>query len=458
MAPSAAAPRGMRAFLVIWIGQVISIIGSGLTSFGLAVWIFQRTGEATPFALTALFGNLPRILLSPVAGAVADRWSRRWVMILADAGNALVTVAALLLITAGGLEVWHIYLIALAGSVCGAFQEPAYTASITMLVPKQDLTRANGLVQMSQALEMLAAPLLAGALFGLVGLRGLILIDFITFFAAIGALLLTPIPQPAATERPASGSGLRRLLGDAAFGFRYLSSRGGLFGLLLYFALVNFLLNFAGILTGPLTLSFSTPTALGLIQAVAGVGMLAGSIALSAWGGPKRRIQAVLGFISLMAIGLVAIGLIPSPWLVGAGFFCMLFCVPLASGASQAIFQTKVPADAQGRVFAIRTMLSRSMMPLAFLISGPLADRVFEPALQPGGALSGSWLSAWFGPEPGRGIGLMFVLAGVLLAIVSALAAANPRIRNVEAELPDALPDAPPATAPAAVAAEGAPA
>lgn len=456
MTASPAAPRDMRAFLVIWIGQVISIIGSGLTSFGLAVWLFQQTGEATPMALTALFANLPRILLSPVAGTVADRWNRRWVMILADTGNALVTLAALLLISTGQLVVWQIYLIALASSVCGAFQEPAYTASITMLVPKQDLGRANGLVQMSQALEMLAAPLLAGALFGLVGLNGLILIDFVTYFAAIAALLAIPIPQPVVTDSASSGSGLQRLLADAGFGFRYLRERSGLLGLLLYFALVNFLLNFASVLTGPLTLSFSSPAALGLIQTVAGVGMLAGSIILSAWGGPTRRIYAVLGFIALMSVGLVVIGAYPSPWLVGAGFFGMLACVPIASGSSQAIFQAKVAAEVQGRVFAIRTMISRSMMPLAFLISGPLADRVFEPALRPGGALDGTWLGTWFGLAPGRGMGLMFVLAGLVLALASALAAANPRLRNVEAELPDALPSAPPETEAAPVVAEAA--
>ena len=217
---SLSAPRDMRHFLVIWAGQVISLIGSGLTSFGLAVWIFQRTGEATPFALTALFGNLPRILLAPVAGVVADRWSRRWIMILADIGSALVTLAALFLLGSGQFAIWHIYLIALAGSVCGAFQEPAYIASITMLVPAKDLGRANGLVQLSQALEMLAAPIIAGALFPAVGLGGLITIDLITFGAAVGALLLIPVPQPPAAPRTEAQAG-RQFWRDVAFGFRW---------------------------------------------------------------------------------------------------------------------------------------------------------------------------------------------------------------------------------------------
>jgi MFS family permease len=133
----------MRTFFIIWLGQVVSIIGSGLTAFGLAVWIFEQTGQATPFALTIMFANLPRILLSPLAGALADRWNRRRIMILADTGSAVITLSAFFLLTFGQLAVWHIYVIATLYAILGAFQEPAYTASITMLVPAKELARAN---------------------------------------------------------------------------------------------------------------------------------------------------------------------------------------------------------------------------------------------------------------------------------------------------------------------------
>ncbi len=437
-----AAPRDMRRFLLIWLGQVISIIGSGLTSFGLAVWIFERTGAATPFALTALFSTLPRILLAPVAGVVADRWNRRWIMILADTGSALVTLAALFLLNSSHFAIEHIYLIALAGAVCGAFQEPAYTASITMLVPPQELGRANGLVQLSQALEMLAAPIIAGALFPIIGLSGLITIDLITFAAAVGALLVVAIPQPPASPRT-ERSAARQFAHDAGFGFRYLAARPGLLSLMLFAALVNFLLNAATVLTGPLVLTFSTPTALGVIQSVVGLGMLAGSVIISVWGGPRRRIVGVLGFIGLMAFGLAFIGLFASPWTVGAGLALMVLGAPIASGCSQAIFQAKVAAEVQGRVFAVRSMIARSMMPLAMLLAGPLADRVFEPLLRPGGAWADTWLGVWLGVGAGRGMGLMFIAAGALLLAATAAAALNPRLRNVEADLPDAVQPAP---------------
>ncbi|HXD12080.1 MAG TPA: MFS transporter, partial [Anaerolineales bacterium] len=182
--------QGMKTFLVIWVGQLISILGSGLTSFALGVWIFSQTGKATPFALTILFGNLPRILLLPVAGSLADRWNRRWVMILSDTGNALVTISVFVLLLFGNLQFWHIYLIVTLGSIFSAFQEPAYSASVTMLVPKKDLSRANGMIQMGQALEMVVTPIIAGVLFVAIGLSGILVIDFVTFLFAVGALLL----------------------------------------------------------------------------------------------------------------------------------------------------------------------------------------------------------------------------------------------------------------------------
>lgn len=431
------APRGMKTFLIIWFGQFVSILGSGLTAFALGVWIFQQTGQATPFALTVLFGNLPRILLSPLAGVAADRWNRRWIMILADTGSALVTLVAALLLFAGDLQVWHIYLIALGGALFAAFQEPAYTASITLLVPKKDLARAAGMTQMSQALEMLIAPLLAGLLFVTIGLRGIILIDFITCFFAIGALLLVHIPQPA--KRPEDKEQPSSLLRDAAFGWRYLRDRPGLFGILVYFALVNFLVNFSAVLTAPLVLSFATAGVLGTVQMVSGAGMFIGSLVMSAWGGPKRRILAVIGAITVGGVGLIIVGWRPSAVFIGGGLFLLMACVPFTAGAAQAIFQSKVEPAVQGRVFAMRSLISRSMMPLAFLLAGPLADRVFEPLMQAGGALANTAVAALIGVGPGRGIGLLFGLSGFILIIAGALAYANPHIRLVEQTLPDVV-------------------
>jgi MFS family permease len=436
-AEAESAPQGMRTFLIIWIGQLISMLGSGLTSFALAVWIFQQTGQATPFALTVLFGNLPRILLLPVAGSLADRWNRRWVMILSDVGNALVTISVFILVLFGDLQFWHIYLIATLGSIFSAFQEPAYTASITMLVPKKNLSRANGMMQMGQALEMVITPMIAGLLFVVIGLSGILIIDFVTFLFAVGALLVVRIPQPKLTEQEQKKSSV---WADARFGWNYLRARPGLFGLLWYFAMVNFLLNWSGVLIGPMILARFPASTLGTVQMVVGLGMLAGGIFSSVWAGPKRRIPVVIGCIGLAMLGMIVAGLRPSPYFTGGGLFWLMIFIPLASSSSQAVFQSKVAPEVQGRVFSIRSMISRSVMPVSYLIAGPLADRVFGPLMDINGALADTFLGTWLGIGAGRGIGLMFVMSAMVGILVSLLVYANPRIRDLEDELPDVLP------------------
>jgi len=430
-------PQGMKTFFIIWIGQLISMLGSGLTGFGLAVWIFEQTGKATPFALTVLFGNLPRILLLPVAGSLADRWNRRLVMILSDVGNALVTIGVFALLLFGNLQFWHIYLIATIGSIFSAFQEPAYTASITMLVPKKNLSRANGMVQMGQAIEMVITPVIAGVLFVTIGFSNILIIDFATFLFAVGALLIVRIPQPKLAEHDEKKVSV---WSDAKFGWDYLKARPGLFGLLWYYAMVNFLLNWSGVLMGPMILSRFSASTLGTIQMFAGIGMLAGGILSSAWAGPKRRISAIIGFIGLALVGMVISGLSPKPFFIGGGLFWLMIFIPLASASSQAVFQSKVEPSVQGRVFSIRAMIGRSIMPVSYLLAGPLADRVFGPLMDMGGAWANTFLGTLLGTGAGRGIGLMFVISALTGIVITVLVYANPRIRNVEDELPDALP------------------
>lgn len=430
------APQGMRTFVVIWLGELISILGSGLTSFALGVWIFDQTGQATPFALTVLFGTLPRLLLLPLAGTLADRWNRRWLMILGDTGSALTTLAIVLLLSFGQLEVWMIYLMVIFSSAFTAFQEPAYRASVVMLVPKKDLARASGLMNASEAVQMLVAPLLAGLLFGVIGLRGIILIDFLSYFFAVGALVLVRIPQPQRT--PEEKSKKASLRGDMAFSWRYLRQRPGLFWLMWFGALVNFLINFAAVLLGPLVLSFAGANEYGMTEVAMGGGMLVGSVLVGAWGGPKKRAAGIVGFLALSGLGLAFTGLWPAVWSIIAGLFALAFFIPISQACSTAISQAKIEPSIQGRLFALRGMIGQCMMPLAYLSAGPLADRVFGPLMLPGGALANTFLGGLLGVGPGRGVGLMFVGAGLLLIVASAVAWSNRHIRFIETELPDA--------------------
>jgi DHA3 family macrolide efflux protein-like MFS transporter len=436
---STRAPAGMRTFLIIWIGQVISIVGSSLTSFGLGVWIFQETGDATPFALTVLFGSLPRVFLLPIAGSLADRWNRRWLMILADTGNALTTLAVALLLTFGSLEVWHIYVLAVVGSALGTFQQPAYQASITMLVPKKHLARANGLVQSADALGGILAPLLAGFLFVTIGLSGIVLIDFATYFFAVGALLLIRIPQP--TLEPSAEEKKGTVARDVRFAWRYLRQRPGLLGLLVYYASVNFFLSAVFVLSGPLLLSQHDADVYGFVQMVLGIGGLLGGLVASAWGGPRKHlVRAALGGIALYMLGIIVAGLRIHPAFPAFGLAFTVFIVSIVQSISNAIWQMKVAPEVQGRVFSLRYTLATIISPLAYVAAGPLADQVFEPLMLESGALGSTALGTLMGAGPGRGIGLIYVLSGVLVIMISGIAYLNPRIRRLEEEVPDGTP------------------
>ncbi len=434
----------MRTFLIMWGGQFLSMVGSGLSGFALGVWIYDQTGEATPFALTILFGSVPGVLLAPVAGAVADRWNRRLIMIATDTGAAILTlfIAFILFFSKGGLQIWHIYGVSLIGSALGTFQWAAAQPSITMIVPKEHFGRASGLIQTGNAVRGILSPLLAGMLYVSIGLKGIVAIDFLTYFFAIGALLIVHIPQPKATEEPGEE---RSMLKDAAFGWTYLVQRRPLLVMLLYYAVVNFLLGISSALLTPLILSINPASVLGAVQMVGSAGMLVDSLLMSTWGGPKRKMNGVYAFIALFSLGFLLIGWWESAISIGAGMFVLLFSLPLAAGSSQVIWMSKVEPEKQGRVFAIRSMIATGIAPLAYVISGPLADDLFGPLLAEGGALADT-VGRVIGVGQARGIGLLFILSGILMLLVTIAAYAYPRLRLVEDELPDVVPSAAEAT------------
>lgn len=444
-APTAKAPQGFWAFGIIWFGQLISLIGSGLTTFGLGVWAYQRTGSVTLFAMITLAGTLPSILVAPIAGTLVDRWSRHRVLIFCDLGLGLVTSALALLLWNDMLIFAAIYIIVALKSLIKAFQMPAYNASISLMIPKEHLSRASGMMQFGGAAAQILAPFLAGFLLRLIGLEGIVLIDMISFFIAVGTLLIVRIPSP--PRKPAAAK--RSVLADAKEGLSYITQRPGLLGILIFFAIVNFAFGIAQVLFTPLVLKFSTPAWLGTISAMGGLGILVGSLVLTAWGGPRPRIYGVLGFGLVFGLALSLAGAAPINIVVAIASFASMFCAPFIDGCSLAIWQTKIPAEMQGRVFSTRLMIAWSSAPFAYIIAGPLADRVFEPMFMPGGALAGS-IGQIIGTGPGRGIGFIFVLLGLIPVLAALWGYFYAPVRLVEQQVPDAPKPAPAAPAPAA--------
>lgn len=426
----------MRGFITLWAGQTVSTLGSSLTAFSLGVWVYQRNHSVTQFSVIFLLAALPKILLAPVAGALVDRWNRRTAMMVSDTGAALGTLAVVLLLWTGNLEVWHVYLVTTVGSVFSTLQWLAYSAATTTLLPREGLGRANGFIQFSSAISQLASPAVAGLLLASIQLRGVILVDFATFLFSLLTLLLVRVPD-LAKEGTTVDSERRTLLKDAFYGLGYLKARPGLLALLVFFAIANLSLGFVQSLVTPLVLTFASAKELGVIASISGSGMLVSSILLAAWGGPKKLIRGVLFATLLQGVVLFLVGFRANAILISIGGFCFMFLEPVIGGCSQTLWQRKVEPQFQGRVFAMRQMIAWSSLPIAYALAGPLADRVFEPLLAPGGALVGS-LGGILGVGTGRGTGLLIIVLG-LLCVVAALAGFfySP-LRRLEEDVPDA--------------------
>ena len=431
--------NGMKTFFIVWLGQLVSLVGSKMTGFALGVWVFQDTGSATSFGIIYILAFLPGLLIAPFAGVWVDRHDRRIVMILSDVISGACTFVIVILIINNALLLWHIYLLIGIMSLAEAFQDPAYHATVALLIPKAQLGRMNGLMQISQATRQIIAPAVAGFLLASIGLQGVILIDVLTFIFAVATLAIVRFPRPEAVEGETEK---RSFWQESAFGWHYIKARPGLVAILSVMALFSFLVSIASLLITPLVLSFASEEVLGLQFSAGGLGMFIGGIVMSTWGGPKQRVRGILGFMVLAGLAMALHGLAPSPVLVIVAAVPFFFTLPFIMGSDNVIWQIKVPPAVQGRVFATRRMLMQILRPLGFFLAGPLADRVFEPLLMADGALANN-VGQVIGVGQGRGMGLIFVIAGSLIALVSAAGYLYPRLRQLENEIPDALPDEP---------------
>jgi MFS family permease len=428
-------PHGMTIFILIAIGQIVSVTGSSLTGFALGAWVYEDTHSTTLFALILLFTMVPSLIFAPLAGTLVDRWDRRRIMIAADSGAAVCTGLLMLLIYTGNLAIWHIYVIMGLNSLFRALQVPAYTSSVSLLVPKEQLGRANGIVNLEVTSAYLLSPILAGWLLDQVGIVNVMAIDLATFLFAVVIVLAVRFPSPAA-KKDTSGRG--SFWKETAVGWKFISARTGFLSLTILFALGNYANLMTDTLIPPRLLEFTSPTILGSVLSTGGLGMLVGTLLMSVWGGPKKRIYGVLIFKALAGLAIMGIGLFQSVPLIALATFFYYLPFPLVNSSDLAIWQSKVPPEIQGRAFSTRRMLAGSMIPLAYLTAGPLSDQVFKPLLSADGALASS-LGQIFGVGPSRGIGLLIFLMGEIIVVLTLAAALDPRVRNLETELPDAV-------------------
>ena len=435
-------PTGFVAFTVIWLGQIISVLASFMTNFALTIWAFEKTGQATALALVQVFFITPFLLMSPLAGVMVDRYNRKIMMMVSDLGAGVATILILILHSLGVLEVWHLYIAAAINGTFNTFQWPAYSAAISLMIPKEQYGRANGMMSLVEMGPGVIAPMMAGALLPVIGFSGILWIDVITFSLAIGALLIVFIPQPKQTEEGREAQG--GMLKQAWFGFKYIFERPSLLGLQLVFFSANFFAGIGYTLVAPMVLARTGNDELifGSVQSIGAIGGIVGGVVMSAWGGFKRKVHGVLlGWIISGVIGISLFGWGQGLMIWAIAFFLGALVGPIINGSNQAIWQAKVAPDLQGRVFSARRLIAWLTTPITPIIGGTLADYVLEPAMREGGSLAGtlSWL---VGSGPGAGMALIVITVGLLSGIVGFLGYLFPAVRNAEDLLPDHKQDA----------------
>lgn len=424
---------GVRTFGVLWMGALISIIGSGMTSFALSVWVYRRTGSTGQLGLVILAAAVPTIAISPLAGVLVDRWDRRWTMALSAVGASVCTLFIGMAFLSGAAKIWPVYLGVAGISFFGAFHWPAFTAASSLLVPAEHLARASGLSQFAQAAAMILSPPLSVALVAVIRIEGVIVIDFLTYLFAVAMILSV---SGASLSARLSNKVSKSLLREAILGWAYVNRRQGLVQLLLLFTAIGFTLDMTQVLVVPLVMKVAPARVLATVVAVCSSGMVVGSVTMAIWGGPKRRVRGVIWSGIVLGVALLVAGL-QTNWIpLAAGLFVFAFAVPIAMGCDQAIWQAKTEPELQGRVFALRNMAGQLCLPAACLVAGPLVDRVFDPSLAVGGSLARS-VGMVTGVGPGRGVGLLMMVLGLLTIFITFTCYSSPRLRMLEDELPD---------------------
>ena len=420
-------PEGFKGFSIMSIGQVISLIGSSMTQFGIGIWIWQTTGNATPFSIVASLFFIPNLIFSPFAGALIDRWPKKKALILPDLAAGIITILTLILLKTNNLTLWFLYIASFVSGIFNAFQWPAYSVTISIMLKKEEYGRANGLFSLTESGPMVIAPIVAGALLPIIKLDGIMIIDIITFIFAVGAVLWVIIPdiRKEVTKKVS-------LFKDAIFGFHYIFKRKPLLYLLLIFLGVNFFSGLYSTLIAPMILAKTNNNAvfLGMIESSFGIGGIAGGILMTIWGGAKKKIISLLFGILISGIGSMILGLsnVLISFLIAGSIIGIAGVV--ANASSQAIWQFKVPPSLQGRVFSARRVVAQLVGVIPMACSGIFVDRFLTPTF----FYNTTKLSSIFGQSKGGAIALLAFVAGIFEIIIPIIGFLSPIIMKVEEE------------------------
>lgn len=404
--------KGFNKFLMIWFGQFLASIGSGLTAFSLGVYVFQTTGSAVAVSLTTLFAFLPTILLNPVGGVLSDRFDRRHMMICGDLFSAIGLVYMLICFRSGGLGTLQIYTGVIISAVFVALMEPAYKATVTELLPKEDFSRASGLMQLAASSKYLLSPVLGGLLLSVTDIGTIFMIDISTLATTVlvVAFIRKRLPAKARQE------GRLQLLKDLKEGWQVVAGDKGVLTIVVLISAATFCMGILQTLLPPMVLSFSDSKALGMVETISATGMLLGSLIIGIL--PLRRYSSTLaaGFM-LAGVFMAFMGAATDLVLITAAGFLFFCTLPYINTSAEVMVRCRIPHELQGRAWGLISILSQLGYVLAYASAGILADHIFNPLLQEDGLLSGT-VERLIGVGPGRGIGFMLTVSGGLVVIL----------------------------------------
>ncbi len=423
-------PNGFKGFAIMSIGEIVSLIGSAMTEFGLAIWIWQKTGNATPFSILTTTFVVSNLIFSPIAGAFIDRWPRKRSLILPDLASAIVTFLTLILYLYGKLSLPFLYVAAFVSGAFNGFQWPAYSVTISAMLKKEEYGKANGLFSMTQSGPSFIAPALAGFLLPFIKLGGIMIVDLITFVAAFGAILWVKIPE---NKRIQTEMKIKNVLKDSVFGFKYIYRVKPLLALLSVFLVVNFFLNAWMPLISPMILAkfHDSSVILGIVQSSFGAAGVAGGALMTFWGGTKRKVVSLILGIILSAVGIILLGIANTVLFVVVAVVVISVTAVVANASSQAIWQSVVPLEIQGRVFSARKFIAQFIGVIPMALSGPFIDFYLSGKIN-----SSAVLSAIFGAGKGGAIAFLASFSGIAVGIVGVVALFSPVIMNVEKTKP----------------------
>lgn len=427
----------MKNFLIVWFGQTVSSIGSRMTIFAVGVWIFEQTGQATALALVGVSGLIPTLVLTLFSGIIVDRVNRKRLIVVGDTVAGCSTIVLLTLLLLGEIQIWHIYVVSAISLPFNTLQQLAYQSSVSLMIPKEQYTRASSLTMVTWYGGNILSPAFAAVVYASFGLAGVFTVDILTFVVAITTVLFSRIPQPdSSVAKEAEVRTAATVWSDLIYGFRYIWEQQTLRALIVVSCLWTLFHDATPQTAMILARTNNDEAALAAVSAASGVGGVIAAIIVSIWGGSRRQMLTYGWGMIAAGLGktLMGLGRGVTMWVPTQAYTSATF--PPFVSARRAFFMAKIDPAAQGRFFASLTVLTQLVSLFTLLLQGPLGDFVFEPAMAEDGALVGvfGWL---VGTGSGAGYALQFVLLGLGMIGVGVLTLLWKLVRDAETVLAD---------------------